>query len=77
MPPARWCAISLVVLLGLFSLNGLSIQPAEAASQDQRQGRVTVIQTIPPFEGQPLYPSTSDDPESEDCLLARVISVGP
>lgn len=38
MFPARWRAVSLVVLLGLFSLEAVvSIQNVEAASQDQKQ----------------------------------------
>jgi N-acetylmuramoyl-L-alanine amidase len=38
MSPARWCAVSLVVLLGLFSLEAVLPLPSlEAASQDQRQ----------------------------------------
>lgn len=37
MPPARWRAVSLVLLLGLFSLDAvLSLQDVEAASRDQR-----------------------------------------
>lgn len=38
MSPARWCAVSLVVLLGLFSLEAVLPLPSiEAASQDQRR----------------------------------------
>ena len=77
MPPARWCAISLVVLLGLFSLNGLSIQPAEAASQDQRrdespsskQSRRSKVSlfTLPPAMIQNLR--TAFSPESFRLVL--------
>src|SRR6185503_5531113 len=38
MSPARWCAVSLVALLGLFSLEAVLPLPSiEAASQDQRR----------------------------------------
>ena len=78
MPPARWRAISLVVLLGLFSLDGvLWLQPAEAASQDQRRdespaskrsrrSKVSLL-TLPPAMIQNLR--TAFSPESFRLVL--------
>lgn len=78
MPPARWCAISLVVLLGLFSLDGvLWFQPVEAASQDQRldespsskrsrRSKVSLL-TLPPAMIQNLR--TAFSPESFRLVL--------
>ncbi|HEX5550634.1 MAG TPA: N-acetylmuramoyl-L-alanine amidase [Nitrospira sp.] len=78
MPPARWRAISLVVLLGLFSLDGvLWLQPVEAASQDQRRdespsskrsrrSKVSLL-TLPPAMIQNLR--TAISPESFRLVL--------
>ena len=77
MPPARWRAISLVVLLGLFSLDGLLwLQPVEAASQDQgnespsskrsRRSKVSLL-TLPPAMIQNLR--TAFSPESFRLVL--------
>jgi N-acetylmuramoyl-L-alanine amidase len=78
MPPARWRAISLVVLLGLFSLDGvLWPQAAEAASQDQRRdespaskrsrrSKVSLL-TLPPAMIQNLR--TAFSPESFRLVL--------
>src|SRR6476660_3700205 len=77
MPPARWRVISLVVLLGLFSLDGLLwLQPVEAASQDQgnespsskrsRRSKVSLL-TLPPAMIQNLR--TAFSPESFRLVL--------
>ena len=78
MPPARWRAIALVVLLGLFSLDGvLWLQPVEAASQDQRRdespsskrsrrSKVSLL-TLPPAMIQNLR--TAFSPESFRLVL--------
>src|SRR4026207_1017657 len=78
MPPACWRAISLVVLLGLFSLDGvLWLHPAEAASQDQRRdespaskqsrrSKVSLL-TLPPAMIQNLR--TAFSPESFRLVL--------
>ena len=78
MSPARWRAISLVVLLGLFSLDGvLWLQPVEAASQDQRRdespsskrsrrSKVSLL-TLPPAMIQNLR--TAFSPESFRLVL--------
>ncbi len=77
MPPARWRVISLVVLLGLFSLDGLLwLQPVKAASQDQRdespsskrsrRSKVSLL-TLPPAMIQNLR--TAFSPESFRLVL--------
>jgi len=78
MPPARWRAIFLVVLLGLFSLDGvLWLQPVEAASQDERRdespsskrsrrSKVSLL-TLPPAMIQNLR--TAFSPESFRLVL--------